>query len=139
MLLILGQLFSPVLTLPLQAEETTPDRTAPPAVDDKAKPTAGAIGLASYYAKRYNGRRTNSGQRYNPEKMTAAHPTLPHGTRVKVVNLGNDKEVVVTINDRCRNRSFPFIDLSRAAAQELGFLGKGTARVRIIPLEDEDS
>ncbi|NJD91896.1 MAG: septal ring lytic transglycosylase RlpA family lipoprotein, partial [Geobacter sp.] len=58
------------------------------------------------------------------------------GSRVKVINLANDKEVVVTINDRCRQRKTPFIDLSRAAAKELGFLGKGTARVRIIPLAE---
>lgn len=96
----------------------------------------GVEGFAAYYAKRYNGRRTNSGQRHDPKKLTAAHPTLPHGTKVKVINLANDKEVVVTINDRCRQRKTPFIDLSRAAAKELGFLGKGMTRVRIIPLPE---
>lgn len=96
----------------------------------------GEEGFATYYAKRYAGRRTNSGVRYNPEKLTAAHPTLPHGTKVKVINLANDREVIVTVNDRCRARKEPFIDLSRAAARELGFLGKGKTRVRIIPLEE---
>ena len=96
----------------------------------------GVEGFAAYYAKRYNGRRTNSGQRHDPNKLTAAHPTLPHGTKVKVINLANDKEVVVTVNDRCRQRKQPFIDLSRAAAKVLGFLGQGKARVRIIPLEE---
>ena len=99
----------------------------------------GEEGVASYYAKRYNGRKTRSGARYNPEKLTAAHPDLPFGSRVKVINLANDREVIVTVNDRCRERSFPFIDLSRAAAKKLGFLGKGIAKVKIIPLDDEDS
>ncbi len=125
-------------THPLMAKEITSDAagasTAPIATE--AEDTKGT---ASYYAKRYDGRKTCSGARYNPEKMTAAHPDLPFGTRVKVKNLANGREVVVTVNDRCRERSFPFIDLSRAAARELGFLGKGTAKVQIIPLDDEDS
>ena len=141
-LLALGLLFCqlalPFPTHPLQAEEIPPD-----ADEEKASPVApeqeGTKGIASYYAKRYNGRETSSGARYSPEKLTAAHPDLPFGTRVKVTNLANDREVIVTINDRCRDRSFPFIDLSRAAAKKLGFLGKGTARVRILPLDDEDS
>jgi rare lipoprotein A len=94
----------------------------------------GMRGIATYYAKRFNGRRTASGVPYDPDKLTAAHQALPFGTQVKVVNLNNGREVTVTVNDRCRKRSFPFIDLSRAAAQRLGFLGKGTAKVRIIPL-----
>jgi len=96
-------------------------------------------GTAFYYAKRYNGRKTNSGARYNPDKLTAAHPDLPHGTRVKVINLANKKEVVVTINDRCRRRKTPIIDLSRAAAGKLGFLGKGAAKVLIVPLAKEST
>ena len=138
LILLLCQLALSFPPLHLQAEEI------PSKADHaKAAPVAlkqeGAEGIASYYAKRYNGRKTRSGARYNPEKLTAAHPDLPFGTRVKVVNLANGREVTVTINDRCRERSFPFIDLSRAAARELGFLGKGTAKVRIIPLEDESS
>ena len=138
LVLLLCQLALPFPTLPLQAEEI-------PSEADRAKaaPVAlkqeGTEGIASYYAKRYNGRKTCSGIRYNPEKLTAAHSKFPFGTKVKVVNLANGREVTVTINDRCRERRFPFIDLSRAAARELGFLGKGTAKVRIIPLEDESS
>lgn len=138
LVLLFCQLALPFPTLPLQAEEIPSDADgakAAPAVPEKTE----ADGVASYYAKRYNGRATCSGVRYNPEKLTAAHPDLPFGTRVKVINLANDREVIVTINDRCRERSFPFIDLSRAAARKLGFLGKGTARVRILPLDDEDS
>lgn len=124
-------------TLPLQAEEIQSESSKKSAAP-LAPEQQGMEGVAAYYAKRYNGRRTSTGVRYNPEKMTAAHAALPFGTRVKVVNLANDREVVVTVNDRCRDRSFPFIDLSRAAARKLGYLGKGTARVRIIPLDNKD-
>jgi rare lipoprotein A len=128
----------PFNTLPLQAEET-PAGTVSKSSTAASEGPEGVEGIASYYAKRYNGRRTNSGARYNPEKMTAAHPDLPHGTRVKVVNLANKKEVVVTVNDRCRKKKKPSIDLSRAAARQLGFLGKGIAKVRITPLAEEPS
>ena len=137
--LSLCQLLSPVQTLPLLAEEISPDSTARTPVASQAVESEGAEGIASYYAKRYNGRRTNSGQRYNPQKLTAAHPSLPLGTKVKVVNLANNKDVIVTVNDRCRSRNHPFIDLSRAAAKQLGFLGRGITRVRIIPLDEESS
>jgi len=141
LVLIVGicQLFLACFTLPLQAEEKTSNIAKPETVAAPPAETTGAVGIASYYAKRYNGRRTNSGARYDPQKLTAAHSDLPLGTRVKVVNLANNREVVVVVNDRCRKRKSPFIDLSRAAAKELGFLGKGTAKVRIIPLTDESS
>jgi rare lipoprotein A len=96
----------------------------------------GVLGQAAYYAKRYEGRRTTSGSRYRHNGMTAAHATLPLGSRVRVVNQGNGREVVVTVTDRCRHRPFPFIDLSRGAAKKLGVLGRGQAKVRIIPLQD---
>jgi rare lipoprotein A len=134
---IAAQLLSPVQTLPLQATELGPASTTPGPVAPQAEETQGIEGIASYYANRYNGRRTNSGHRYDPNKLTAAHPSLPHGTRVKVINLANDKEVTVTINDRCRARKNPFIDLSRAAAKKLGFLGKGTTKVRMVLLEKD--
>lgn len=136
---ITGQLLAPVQTLPLQAEETgSASTTIGPAAQQEIE-MKGVDGIASYYAKRYNGRRTSSGRRYNPAELTAAHPSLPHGTRVRVINLTNDKEVTVTVNDRCRARKQPFIDLSREAAKQLGFLGKGTARVRIIALDGQSS
>ena len=91
-------------------------------------------GFASYYAKRFEGRRTSSGHRYHPEKMTAAHYTLPLGTVVRVVNPATLQEVHVTINDRCARKPFPFIDLSRAAAKKIGLWGKGKIKVVIIPL-----
>ncbi len=88
------------------------------------------LATAVYYAKHFNGKRTSSGARMNQRKLTAAHSTLPFGTRIKVTNLANNRSVVVTVNDRCRKRNFEFIDLSREAAHRLGFLGRGKARVK---------
>ncbi len=139
LMFLVCQLSLPVHTLPLQAEETITNSNKEEGVTTVSEATEGVEGIASYYARRYNGRRTNSGTRYNPEKLTAAHPDLPLGTKVKVLNLSNGKEVVVTVNDRCRKRKTPFIDLSRSAARKLGFLGKGIARVKIIPLDEEST
>jgi rare lipoprotein A len=99
--------------------------------------SAGTVGIARYYTKRYNGRRTSSGAIYNPRKLTAAHPTFPFGTRVKVVNLANNKSVIVMINDRCREHEESFIDLSRQAARQLDIIRQGKAAVRIIPMEKD--
>lgn len=120
----------------LQAENNSPPETNikeqknSPAGDEPV----GVEGKAYYYAKRCNGRRTSSGEIYDPRKLTAAHPTMPLGTRVKVVNLANGRSAVVTVNDRCRKHRFEFIDLSQAAARKLGFFGKGVVRVRIVPI-----
>jgi rare lipoprotein A len=94
-------------------------------------------GFASYYARKFEGRRTTSGHRYNPEKLTAAHQSLPLGTVVKVQNPATRQEVQVTINDRCAPKSFHFIDLSRAAAKKIGLWGKGKIKVVITPLLEE--
>jgi len=136
--ILAATLLSPAQLLPLYAEEiSTETLVISPVL--KADDGEGETGTAVYYGKRFQNRRTSSGQRYDAAKLTAAHATLPHGTRVRVINLVNDKEVIVTINDRCKPRSEPFIDLSRSAAKQLGFLGKGKARVRIIPLTEEES
>lgn len=106
---------------------------SPEAVAARAR---GQVGIATYYAKSFEGRPTASGEIYRAEGMTAAHTDLPLGTRVRVTNLANHRSVVVTVNDRCRPRQTPFIDLSRAAARALGFLARGTARVRIEVLRE---
>jgi len=103
----------------------------------KGSPLGPVEGFASYYAGRFEGRRTTSGHRYNPEKLTAAHHSLPLGTVVRVVNPATSKEVHVTINDRCARKPFHFIDLSRAAAKKIGLWGKGKTKVVIIPLLEE--
>lgn len=94
-------------------------------------------GVASYYARRFEGRRTTSGHRYNPDKLTAAHQSLPLGTVVRVLNPLTRQEVQVTVNDRCAPKSFHFIDLSRAAAKKIGLWGKGKIKVVIIPILEE--
>jgi len=91
--------------------------------------------VATHYASRFVGRRTTSGQRYHPDKLTAAHADLPIGTLVTVENPATGQKVPVLINDRCRKRSFQLIDLSRFAAKQIGLWGKGAVKVRIVPLE----
>lgn len=93
----------------------------------------GEQGQASYYADRYHGRRTASGERFDQQELTAAHRTLPFGTRVRVTHLGNGRETVVRINDRGPFRRGRIIDLSRRAAEELGMVRSGTAPVRLSP------
>lgn len=88
-------------------------------------------GVASYYAHAHHGRRTASGERFDMMAMTAAHRTLPFGTRVRVTNLANGRRAVVRINDRGPFKGRRVLDLSLAAARELGMVGTGTARVRL--------
>lgn len=92
-------------------------------------------GTAVFYSNVFHGRRTASGERYDKNKLTAAHKRLPYGTRVRVTNLQNDKSVVVKINDRMATRNSHIIDVSRRAARELGFLKAGSARVRLQVLD----
>lgn len=89
------------------------------------------VGIASYYAHKYHGRKTASGERYNMHALTAAHRTLPFGTRVKVTNLQDDRSVVVRINDRGPFIKGRIIDVSLEAARRLQMISKGTARVRV--------
>ena len=89
------------------------------------------VGRASWYGRPFHGRRTASGQIFNMNAFTAAHRTLPLGTRVRVTNLANGRSVVVIINDRGPFVKGRIIDVSRHAARRLGFQRKGTARVRV--------
>ncbi len=93
-----------------------------------------AVGVASWYGGRYHGRRTASGQIFDQNGHTAAHPTLPFGTRVRVTNLENGRSTVLVINDRGPFVRGRIIDVSRHAASELGFLRQGTTRVRVQTL-----
>lgn len=132
----------PIHTLPLLAAEkeaSSSEVTTEVTAEKKESVVKKWIGVATYYAKRFHGRKTTSGVRYHPEKMTAAHQSLPLGTKVRVTNLANNKEVTVVVNDRCRKRENPFIDLSRAAAKKLGFFGSGKAKVAIHVLGEEGS
>ena len=95
------------------------------------RPAGAQVGTASYYAGGHHGRRTASGERFDMKEMTAAHRTLPFGTRVRVTNLANGRQAVVRINDRGPFKGRRIIDVSYAAARELGMIGSGIARVRL--------
>jgi rare lipoprotein A len=88
-------------------------------------------GLASYYANKYQGRKTASGEPFDTARLTAAHRTLAFGTKVRVTNLDNGRSVVVRVNDRGPFVSGRVIDLSPAAARQLDMLRAGVARVKL--------
>jgi peptidoglycan lytic transglycosylase len=96
------------------------------AVNPKASAKSGQTGVASYY---WQPQALASGGRFNPNAMTAAHKTLPFGTRVRVKHLGSGRSVDVVINDRGPYVGGRIIDLSKAAAGKLGMTGQGVARV----------
>jgi len=87
-------------------------------------------GMASYYAHKFHGRRTSSGEIFDMHKMTCAHRTLPFGTLLKVEDVKTGKSVVVRVTDRGPFSKGRVIDLSYAAAKELGIVARGTAKVR---------
>lgn len=87
--------------------------------------------MASYYGRGFDGRTTANGERFNMRDMTAAHLTLPFNTRIKVTNLSNNRSVVVRINDRGPYKKNRIIDLSYAAAERIGLIGPGTAKVEL--------
>ncbi len=88
-------------------------------------------GVASWYGEPFHGRDTASGERYDMNDLTCAHPTLPFGTRLRVQNLDNGRAVTVRVTDRGPFVKDRIVDVSRKAAEELGMIGPGTARVRI--------
>lgn len=89
-------------------------------------------GTASYYGQSHRGRRTASGGRFDPSRMTGAHPWLPFGTRVRVTVAATGRSVVVTITDRM-DQPHRIIDLSAGAARKLGILQQGLAHVLLSP------
>jgi len=95
-------------------------------------------GKASFYADKYEGHPTASGEKYKHSKLTAAHKTLPFGTKVKVTNLANQKTVEVVINDRGPYVDGRIIDLSRSAAEKLDFINQGLADVSVEVIDAGD-
>lgn len=91
-----------------------------------------ANGNASWYGPGFHGKKTASGQKFNTHSLTAAHKTLPFGTRVKVTNKINGKSVVVSINDRGPYVHGRVIDLSKAAAQKIGMSGVGNVSLNVL-------
>ena len=94
-------------------------------------PASATEGVASFYGKGFHGRRTASGERFDQNDMTAAHKTLPFGTRVRVTHLNNGRSVVVVVNDRGPFVRGRVIDLSRGAAGRIGMVNSGVAKVRL--------
>lgn len=92
-------------------------------------------GVASYYGNGFAGRRTASGERFNPAQLTAAHRTLPFGTMVLVTNPRNGKSVTVRINDRGPYSHSRSIDLSRAAAEQIGLVARGHGTVEMAVID----
>ncbi|WP_284125831.1 septal ring lytic transglycosylase RlpA family protein [Parerythrobacter aestuarii] len=104
-----------------------------PPLEPEAKPATRSLGsgVASYYGRRFHGRRTASGEAFDMRAMTAAHKTLPFGTRVRVTNPRNGRSVIVRINDRGPYARGRTIDLSRAAAEEIGIVRSGHGPVEL--------
>lgn len=119
--------------------ETVPEarpQTTPPAPAQPANVTAVQRGKASYYGAKFHGRKTASGERFDQNKLTCAHGSLPFGCRLRVTNLRNNKSVEVKVNDRgAFHKHNRIIDLSKAAAKKIGMIRSGTADVKIEVLE----
>jgi rare lipoprotein A len=115
------------------AVTVSPDRL--PVPEPPTPPGDSETGMASWYGGKFQGRQTASGEVFDTEELTAAHKTLPFGTRVRVVNTENGESVVVRINDRGPFVEGRIIDLSRAAAREIGMTGSGVTRVRLEVVE----
>jgi rare lipoprotein A len=92
-------------------------------------------GVASYYADKFIGKKTANGEIFSQKKMTAAHNTLPLGTYIEVTNLRNKKTIRVKVNDRLHKKNKRIVDLSKSAAQKLGFVSSGLTRVKIRVVE----
>ena len=101
----------------------------------RAQPGYDQVGMASWYGPGFHGKTTANGERYDMHGLTAAHKTLPFGTKVRVTNLANDRALIVRINDRGPFVPGRIIDLSKRAAERLGFLEAGKARVRVEAIE----
>jgi len=114
--------------------------TRRPAAPDSAGPEPGTRidGLASWYGQPHQGRATASGEAFDMNKLTAAHRTLPFGTRLRVTNVDNGKSVVVRVNDRGPHVPGRVLDLSFRAAQALGITDAGVARVEVVVLRGRD-
>jgi rare lipoprotein A len=99
-------------------------------VKAKRKPKV-LFGLASYYADKFNGRKTASGEIYNHDKPTAACNTVPIGTWLRITNLKNQRSVVVRVNDRLHPRMKRVVDLNKTSALKLGYIRSGLTQVKV--------
>lgn len=123
--------FSVAVLVAVTAFPAAGQTPAPAANATAAKTSDVQEGLAAFYGTRLNGRKTASGEKYDQNAMTAAHRTLPFGTRVRVTNARNSRSVEVRINDRGPTQPNRIVDLSQAAATKLGMLRAGNVPVRL--------
>jgi rare lipoprotein A len=91
----------------------------------------GEEGVANFYSDKFQGKKTASGEVYDKNGLTASHKKLPYGTKVKVTNVENGKSVVLTVNDRMAASNPAVIDVTRRAAEELGFVKAGKTKVKL--------
>lgn len=120
---------NPLIRLLLVLAVTVVMRGAPPAPASASG--VPSQGLAAFYTRRLDGHLTASGERFNSNALTAAHKTLPLGTRVRLTNVKNHRSVIVRVNDRGPFTPGREISVTRRAAQKLGFVRAGTAEVQI--------
>jgi rare lipoprotein A len=119
-------------TAELSTRFTRATKSATESVSEKSKVY---FGIASYYAEKFNGRQTANGEVYDGKKFTAACNVLPLGTWIRVTNMKNRKSVIVKTNDRLHARMTRIVDLSRIAAERLGYISRGLTQVRVEVLE----
>jgi rare lipoprotein A len=96
-----------------------------------------AVGHASFYADKFIGKKTASGEVFSQEKLTCAHNTYPFGSKVRVTNLKNGKTVILKVNDRLHHRNPRLVDLTRAAASKLDFRKTGIIKVKVELIRPE--
>ncbi|ABI47021.1 septal ring lytic transglycosylase RlpA family protein [Synechococcus sp. CC9311] len=128
--------FEPLVPESVQASTPTAPAVAPPPIEVPPNPpktmvVSTSTGEASWYGPGFFGNRTANGEVFRPGTMTAAHRTLPFGTKVKVTNLRNGKETIVRINDRGPFSGHRVIDIAHGAAHHLGLVSSGIAQVRL--------
>lgn len=116
---------------PAAATTEAPAAAAPAPKAEMAAAGDAMEGKIAYYGRKFAGRKTASGQRFNPNALTMAHRTLPFGTKVKVTNIKNNKSVVVRVNDRGPTSTDRIGDLSRAAAAKIGMIRSGVVEAKL--------
>lgn len=127
--LLMVFLFSLATTAGAQQRE---DASVSTKIDTTITPNQNVYyGTASYYADKFNGRKTANGETYDGTKFTAACNALPLGTWIRVTNSRNKKSVIVKVNDRLHPRMNRIVDLSRAAAEKLGYIRRGLTQVKV--------
>lgn len=115
-----------ILPPPVYAQKSTTAKKA-----KSQKTTRVFYGQASFYANKFNGRKTASGEIFDQKKLTCACNVLPLGTWIKVTNLRNGRSVIVKVNDRIHPKMKRIVDLSKSAAQRLGYVSRGLTRVKV--------